>query len=152
MTPQPEQPTTPALANLPCACSNLRRATRAVSQLYAQEMRRVGLEGTQFSLLMVLSKAGGVTQSRLAGLLAIDSTTLTRTLGRLRRRGWVRATPGRDQRERRLELTRAGLRQLERGLPQWQRAQQRLREALGEESWNRLFRVAVEVTRAAQAA
>lgn len=152
MSRKPQPAAAPPLANLPCACANLRRATRAVSQLYAQEFRPTGLEGTQFSLLMVLSRAGETTQSRLAEMLAIDSTTLTRTLAPLRRKGWVRGTPGADRRERRLQLTPAGRRQLQRALPHWERAQQRLRQALGEATFNQFRQLTVEVTQAAHRA
>jgi DNA-binding MarR family transcriptional regulator len=38
------------------------------------------MRATQFILLQALSQAGEVSQGTLAGILAIDSTTLTRTL------------------------------------------------------------------------
>jgi hypothetical protein len=43
-------------------------------------IRSLGLRATQFTLLQALSQAGEVSQGTLAGILAIDSTTLTRTL------------------------------------------------------------------------
>ncbi|MFQ5664514.1 MAG: MarR family winged helix-turn-helix transcriptional regulator [Terriglobia bacterium] len=140
------------LLELPCACASLRRAARAVSQLYAQEMRRSRLEPGQFGLLMALAKAGEITQGRLGQLLAIDSTTLTRTLAPLRARGWIAAKPGADRRQRRLRLTPAGRRQLRRALPYWERAQRRLRRAVGGEDWSHLLALLPQVTRRAQQA
>ena len=81
---------------LPCACANLRRAARAVTQLYDEELRGSGLKSTQFTLMQVLSEVAGTTQGGLGDFLALDSTTLTRTLRPLIRRGWVRGKPGRD--------------------------------------------------------
>lgn len=75
---------------LPCACANLRRAARAVTQLYDQELRGSGLKSTQFTPLEALAEIPGTTQGGLGDLLALDSTTLTRTLRPLIRRGWVR--------------------------------------------------------------
>jgi DNA-binding MarR family transcriptional regulator len=43
-------------------------------------IRPLGLRATQFTLLQALSQAGEVSQGTLGGILAIDSTTLTRTL------------------------------------------------------------------------
>ena len=142
----------PGLLPLPCACANLRRAARAVTQLYAEEFQPIGLEPTQFTSLMVLEAWGELTQRQLAERLAIDSTTLTRTLAPLLRRGWIQARPGTDRRERRLRLTPAGRRQLGRARPYWERAQGRLRQVLGEEVWGQLQAGLVEVTRAVQRA
>ncbi len=123
---------------LPCACANLRRAARAVTQLYDRELRPSGLRVTQFTLLMALARAREISQGQLAALLDMDSTTLTRTLAPLRRKGWLRAEPGADRRRLRLALTPAGARAYRRALPYWRAAQQRLRRALGESAWKRL--------------
>ncbi len=135
---------------LPCACANLRRAARAVTQLYSQEIRRSGVDGTQFSLLMALAHAGEITQGRLGERLVIDSTTLTRTLAPLRARGWIASKPGADRRQRLWRLTPAGRRQLQRARPHWERAQKRLRKELGEAEWNSLQASVARTTQAAQ--
>ena len=139
---------TPVL--IPCACANMRRATRVVTQLYEQALRPTGLRATQLALLQALAARGGISQGRLGELLAIDSTTLTRTLRPLHARGWIEIKPGADRRERCLRLTPAGRRQLDRARPHWERAQKRLRRVLGDSDWNRLQAVLLQVTRAAQ--
>src|SRR5437660_12491804 len=67
----------------------------------------------------------------LRDALAMDSTTLTRTLGLLLKQGWVRVRRGRDRRARLFSLTRAGQRQLAAAEPCWAAAQDRLRKGLG---------------------
>ena len=141
-----------SLAALPCACSNLRRASRAVTQLYSEELRKVGLEPTQFTLLLALARVGEITQGRLGARHAIDSTTLTRTLAPLIKEGWIETKPGADRREKRLSLTSAGRRQLRRALPHWERAQRRLRSALGEMGWEPLQATFTKLAQAAQRA
>ncbi len=136
------------VAPLLCACANLRRAARAVTQLYSQEIRRSGVDATQASLLMALGHAGEITQGRLGEHLVIDSTTLTRTLAPLRARGWIASRPGADRRQRLWRLTPAGRRQLQRVRPHWERAQKRLRKELGEADWNRLQTALGRVTAA----
>jgi len=142
----------PVLA-LPCACAGLRRAARAVTRLYDEALRPSGLRVTQFSLMQVLGRArGALTQGTLGELLALDSTTLSRTLRPLERRGWIRTVPGADRRERRLALTSAGRRQLERARPHWERTQARLRKQVGATRWSGLFAAFDLVTEAARGA
>jgi DNA-binding MarR family transcriptional regulator len=140
------------MVTLPCACANLRRAARAVTQLYDQELRGSGLKSTQFTLLQVLAEISGTTQGGLGDFLALDSTTLTRTLRPLIRRGWVRGIQGRDRRERIYQLTAAGRRELGGLTPRWELAQQRLRKALGASAWKRMQSGLAEVAEAAQRA
>lgn len=127
---------------LPCACASLRRAARVVTQFYDDALRPTGLRATQFTLLQALRLAPGISQKELAGLLGIDSTTLSRTLVLLRRRNWLRIRSGTDRREVRLALTPAGEREYKRVLPRWQLAQTRLRQALGEANWNQVMSAA----------
>jgi len=138
------------LPALGCACANLRRAGRAVTQLYDEALRAEGLRATQFTLLQVLARMGSVTQGVLADALAADSTTLSRTLKPLEASRWIRSFPGGDRRERHIELTPAGRRVLERATPAWESAQQRLREALGERDWRALEGLTIATARAAR--
>src|SRR5215472_7274895 len=101
-----------ALFALPCACQNLRRATRAVTRIYDQELRKARIEITQFGLLTALATTGEANQKRLSAGFAMDSTTLTRTLGLLLKQGWIRVRRGEDRRERMFSLTGAGKRKL----------------------------------------
>ena len=124
--------------------ANLRRAARVMTRLYDAALRPSGLGVAQFTLLQALTIAPGMSQKQLAGLLEIDSTTLTRTLAPLRREGWLRSTAGDDRRELRLALTAAGKRAYTRALPYWERAQDEFIQALGAESWNRLMELSVQ--------
>src|SRR5258706_2956244 len=85
------------LFDLPCACQNLRRVTRIVTRIYDQELRKAGLEITQFGLLTALATTGEANQKRLSAGFAMDSTTLTRTLGLLRRQWLVTVRRGKDR-------------------------------------------------------
>ena len=74
---------------LSCLCATLRRVSRALTQLYEQELRPLGMRVTQLTILQVLSRAGDLTQGKLGELLSLDSTTLTRTLKIMVRQGWI---------------------------------------------------------------
>ena len=141
-----------ALFDLPCACQSLRRLTRVITRIYDQELRRAGLESTQFGLLTALAAVGEANQKRLSAGFAMDSTTLTRTLGLLRKQGWVQMKRGEDRRERLFSLTRAGKRQMAEAQPYWELAEQRLRQELGDAGWKHMKETVSRITEAAMAA
>ena len=123
---------------MPCACQNLRRLTRMVTRIYDQELRKAALEVSQFGLLMALDATGEANQKRLSEGLAVDSTTLTRTLSLMRRQGFLRVRRGKDKRERLYSLTQAGQRRLREGQPYWKSAEGKLRRQIGEANWKRM--------------
>src|SRR6266576_448724 len=112
-----------ALFQLPCACQNLRRLTRIVTRIYDRELRKAGIEITQFGLLTALAIAGEANQKTLSAGFAMDSTTLTRTLALLCRQGWIQVKPGKDRRERVFRLTEAGKRQTAAAQRHWEAAE-----------------------------
>lgn len=135
-----------SIPKLPCLCGSLRRTSRALTQLYEDALRPLGLRATQFTILQALWLAGEVTQSQLGEILAMDSTTLTRTMQIMRREGWIAERRGQDRRERWLRLAKAGETQFKRALPLWEKVQSRLRRRLGEQTWKDLFEITHHVT------
>jgi DNA-binding MarR family transcriptional regulator len=131
----------------PCLCNALRRASRAVSRLYDQELRGVGLRTTQYSLLSLLQRSGEVRQGDLGPLTVLDETTLTRTLRPLVDRGWLAVRSGKDRRERLVSITGAGRAKLAKARSAWERAQERLRSCLPTGVWENLMSVLPEVSR-----
>jgi DNA-binding MarR family transcriptional regulator len=112
-------------------CFNLRKAARAVTQVYDETLQPTGLRTTQHSLLQVLEIAGTVSVSRLAELAVMDRTTLARNLDLLKRERLVRIRPGADARVREVSLTDAAHQRLAAALPYWEKAQARLTGKLG---------------------
>jgi DNA-binding MarR family transcriptional regulator len=104
------------------------------------------MRGTQFTLVQALSLTGEVSQGRLSEILAIDSTTLTRTLAIMQRRKLIASRPGEDRRERLLSLSKAGKAEYKRALPYWEKVQQELRARFGNKRWNELLNLTNEVT------
>ena len=82
----------------PCVCGRLRRAARALTQLYDDLMAPSGLRVTQFSLLRTLAARGPQRMSGLAAAALLDRTALSRTLEPLAEAGLVRIAAGRDAR------------------------------------------------------
>ncbi len=136
----------PTTIPLSCMCASLRRASRVLTQHYEKALRPLGLRATQFTLLQALSLAGEVSQGTLGEILAIDSTTLTRTLAIMERQGWTGSRPGEDRRERLLSLSKAGRAEYKRALPYWEEVQQELRARFGDNRWNELLNLTNQVT------
>jgi len=149
--PNPVRDLQESLPTLPCTCANLRRAARAVSRFYNQQLRSDEIEITQFTLLMALDQVGEIPQGKLGKLLALDSTTLTRMLALLNKRGWIQEKEGEDRRFRLIRLTNAGRAKLQHSLPHWKRAQDRLQGALGEDTMRQLTGMLAQVTAKAAA-
>jgi len=116
-----------------CACGRLRRATRALTQLYDDAMAPAGLRVTQFSLLRTLASTGALRMNALAARLLLDRTALSRNLDPLVARGLVAVTRGCDARTREIAITTEGRRELRAARPHWLRAQDDVRRRLGPE-------------------
>jgi DNA-binding MarR family transcriptional regulator len=136
----------------PCLCNALRQASRAVSRLYDEELRGVGLRTTQYSLLRYLQHFGAVRQRDLGAAASLDETTLTRTLRVLIDAGWVTADPGEDRREKLVSLTGSGSAKLVKALPAWERAQERMRSRLAKPKWSDLLALLPDLARLAEEA
>jgi DNA-binding MarR family transcriptional regulator len=132
---------------VPCLCGALRQASRAVSRLYDQELRDIGLRTTQYSLLQLLRRSGEVRQRDLAELTLHDETTLTRNLRPLVDAGWVAVRTGEDRREKWLKITDGGVAKLEQARPAWERAQTRMQALLPKGTWQGLLAILPEIAR-----
>jgi len=125
--------------------------SRAVTQLYDDILRPSGLRVTQFSILATIAGKAEANLRQLEHSLAIDQTTLTRSLGLLERDGMIERVPHPDGRVKALRLTSRGTRTLKRARPLWARAQEKVLREVGTKAWAdeqrrlaRLLSVAVE--------
>lgn len=133
-----------------CLCAKLRQASRAITQHYDDAIGDSGIRSTQFTLLMALAQAPLVPLSKLADVLVMDRTTLTRNLTPLVREGLVEEHPAEDRRVRAFALTARGKKVLEQALPGWKKAQARMLRSLAAEDVQHLDRILNTAVRAAR--
>lgn len=138
--------TTPDYIAMNCACFNVRKAARAVTQLYDNELKPSGLRGTQFTLLIALSKLGKVGISQLADVLIMERTTLTRNIKPLEKLGLLTVAEGTDRRTRALMITAKGKEKLREAIPYWEQAQNVIAQGLGENGMNVMLNSISKVT------
>ena len=103
---------TPELAELlsgSCYCLATRRASRRMIRLYDAELAAVGLTISQLATLAWIKAMRRPTVQRIADLMEMDQSALSRGLMPLEREGLVGSAPdAKDKRRRVLSLTRAG--------------------------------------------
>jgi len=124
--------TPPASGDLPCACTTLREASRAVARLYERHLAEAGLTATQFAILRAIERRGTYNLRPLADELVMDRTSLYRSIAPLERDGLVAIeADASDARARRASLTEAGRARIALALPHWRAAQRTFVEGFG---------------------
>jgi len=130
-----------------CACNQLRRASRGITQHYEGGMAPSGIKATQLPILVALGSEGDLSITRLAGALSLDRTSLTRNLSVLQGRRLIRIVEHEDDaRVRMVSLTRAGARVLSRALDHWAEMQNVIEERFGTPRLQALYDELVELT------
>ncbi|MDP0501154.1 MAG: MarR family winged helix-turn-helix transcriptional regulator [Verrucomicrobiota bacterium JB022] len=122
-----------------CACFNLRKASRAMTQIYDDVLRPLNLRSGQFALLIGIRLLGRPTIQELADLTWLDRSALSRNLRPLEARGLLQIEPGKDRRTRRITLTEMGDEALCEGYERWQEAQVKTETLLGPQQLNGLL-------------
>lgn len=115
----------------PCNNLALRQAARHISQLYDRHMARVGLRGTQYSILSKLNRLGAIPPGKLAEAMVMERTALSRAIGPLERDGLVSVGAGPNGRTRSVSLTAAGIAKFKAAQAQWRRAQAEFEGSFG---------------------
>ena len=123
-----------------CACFHLRRATRAVTQLFDNTLQSSGLRSTQFVILAAIHDNAGPRLPDLAEALNVDRSTLTRNLQPLERDGLLKVVPGKTSRAYTVRLTAKGRRFLARTIPLWEEAQSRFVKQFGARRWKSMLK------------
>ena len=118
-----------------CACFDLRKATRAVSRLYDDRLRPLGLNITQYSLLRVIETEPQISVSTLGRYMVMDRTSVTRALAPLERDRLIRSRVGSDKRKRIVSLTKKGTKLIADAKPRWDEAQKIFLDLIGDQRW-----------------
>lgn len=117
-----------------CPTIRARQASRVLTRVYDDVLRPLGLQMSQFSVLVQIAAFGeaGATITALAAELVMDRTTLTRNLRPLERAGLLRVAraPG-DARARVVLLTHRGEKIIDTAYPYWEAALHSVRSVLG---------------------
>jgi DNA-binding MarR family transcriptional regulator len=133
-----------------CIANRVRLLNRAVSSMYDEALRPHGLRITQVSILVALSMLGEASPGDVCRILCLEKSTLSRTLDRLRARGWTDVLPGSDARSTRVRITAKGTAKLRAVNSAWRRIQRKAQEILGEDAVHELGRASAAFAEAAR--
>ena len=124
-----------------CLAVRVRLLSRRLSRIYDGALRPLGLTVAQMNVLCVIEVIDCAPAGRVADLLAMEISTLSRNARIMESEGWI--TIGRAERGngRILRLTSAGRQKLRKARPAWDRAQTEARELLGDEGVRELKRL-----------
>ncbi|MFB9075188.1 MarR family winged helix-turn-helix transcriptional regulator [Citricoccus parietis] len=100
---------------------------------YVDSMAGSPVNPVQMSLLMRVYYLRNATMQTLAQHMETDRTTTTRNVDVLVRDGFLEIAEGKDRRQRLVRLTERGHEALEVSIPKWRKAQDELKNALGDE-------------------
>jgi len=122
-----------------CFCAQVRKASRALTQVYNRHLEPTGLLVTQYSLLVNIQRLNEVSISQLIQRLLLEQSTLTRNLAVLEKKGYLQSRPGEDRRVKLFSLTPAGDEAIRQARPCWEAAQQQLCSRLDKVELERLI-------------
>ena len=88
------------------------------------------MRGTQFTVLSAIIQTGAISVSRLAEILGMERTTLTRVLHPLKEERLIKISGNGDGRVRNVSVTARGATATRKALPHWKKAQASAREVL----------------------
>ena len=128
-----------------CNCTNMRRASRAITHLYDELLAPSGLKVTQYSLLNHLKRLGPLTMQEFSQAIRLERTTLVRNLKPLEKMGLIRITAEENSQANKVHITEQGLRSLAAAAPYWEQAQQYITEVLTEEEMSVLLRAVQKI-------
>ncbi len=101
-------------------------AARALTSVYDEHLKPTGLRATQLAVLWAVVSTGNGTVGKLAKMIAMDDSSLTRTLKLLERGKLVSLRAGRDRREKQVQATARGRKAFSSAMPLWERAQREM--------------------------
>lgn len=122
-----------------CLSVRLRLINRIIGSIYDKALKPHGIKSSQLSVLAAVSALETTTSRQLSRLLHMDTSTFSRTLGILKKNQWLRAEPSGEGKILNIEITAQGLEKLGAAFPDWQKAQDRAIEALGESTVEKII-------------
>ena len=85
----------------------LNQRTRLLAKEVNYRLNDHGLYASQWSIIFCIDRFGPMTQTAIWKYLNVEAPTVTRTLSRMEKTGWIVRKQGNDKRERMIELTEA---------------------------------------------
>lgn len=106
-----------------CIALRLRHLNRMVTRLYDDALRPFGFTTNQLNILATIVSRGPIAPGQLGQMLGMEKSTISRTLDRMVKHGWIDIGPGKDRRSQSLKATPQGRQLLATAAPVWHELQ-----------------------------
>lgn len=114
-----------------CINAKIRKLHRIINSAYQQKINPFGLKGSMLSIMFIIGKMQRINQKKIADMLVLDQSTMSRDLKKLVDKGWVKLLKGEDSRNIEAELTNKGYLLLEEVVPVWEKLHKNVETILG---------------------
>lgn len=140
------------IETIPEVCLGMasRLASRMTTKVFGTLLAPLGLDATQFPIMVMLRLHSGVVVSALSKLLDIEASAISRNVQTLERKGLVISSGGRGRNGKRLALSTNGHEVLDQAVRCWRDAQKMLIAELGEAETKEVRRTMKSLNDAAQ--
>ena len=121
-----------------CYCTNIRRCSNLLTDIYDEALKESGLTIAQYYLLINLSRLGKANITHWAERIGLDRSTMVRNVKLLQKREYIEETEGNGKT---FKLSAVGENVLEKAQRSWDNAQTELEGFLGPEDAQELLRL-----------
>lgn len=124
-----------------CACGNLRKTTRTITQFYDKILQPTGLRSTQCLLLLDIYWNENISVCDLGDILLMDQSTVTRNIQLLKKNGYINIKKEeKDCRKKSISITDKGIKIIEVATPLWNEAQNKIENGIGKVRFEELLK------------
>lgn len=116
-----------------CIAFRVRALNRVVTNLYDAALKPFGITVNQTTILAMLALAGEVGAGKIGRVLAMEKSTVSRNLDRMRKNGWIEAVVADGTKTQGIAVTPSGRKLLAALYPDWEKAQAAAARLLGDQ-------------------
>ncbi|KAF0820634.1 MULTISPECIES: MarR family winged helix-turn-helix transcriptional regulator [unclassified Cytobacillus] len=120
---------------------SINQFTRHFSKVLNESLVPLGLYAAQWTIIYRLKTGGASTQKDISSYLGVEAPTMTRTLARLEKSGWITRTAGKDKREKLISLTDAAILEYDNWLAAVRSSESNILQNITEEEISTMIRL-----------
>lgn len=128
--------------SIPCICFYARRAARSLTQVFDRHLRPTGLNAAQYGMLRSVSTLEEPSLAEIGKLMCMEQSTVSRNIEALINKGLALTIKHQDDpRKKIVQLTDEGKNRLAGAQAAWEKAQNEIKDKLGEADFQALFQL-----------
>jgi DNA-binding MarR family transcriptional regulator len=116
-----------------CIAYRVRILNRVITNIYDRALQPLGVKINQANILTMLSLTDHASSTDIARVLLMEKSTVSRTVDRMRKNGWINVVGQGDEPSLVITVTPKGRKLMASVHAEWKKAQKQAAELLGEE-------------------